>query len=160
MDNFPFSFLPDGDVSWARGLVLEEVCREPLQEPLSWVRGTVVHLKRRWQEQAQRANSSSYPSISASNHRLLMGFSGHVTSEPEPGLSGRGRGRGSHSTCTLVHLYTHRPLRAWCVHICKQHRMATAHAKFSTHISLPNAYFTIIGDNMCTFKAQDRSAAQ
>ena len=124
MGNFPFSFLPDGDVSWARGLVLEEVCREPLQEPLSWVRGTVVHLKRRWQEQAQRANSSSYPTLSASNHRLLMGFSGHVTSEPEPGLSGRGRGRGSHSTCTLVHLYTHRPLRAWRVYT---HMQTTLH---------------------------------
>ena len=93
--------------------MLEEVCLVLLQEPLSWVRGTVVHLNRWWQEQVQGANSSSYPSLSASTHRLLMGFSSHVTSEPEPGLPGRGRGRGSHSTCTLVHLYTHRPLRAW-----------------------------------------------
>ena len=76
------------------------------------------------EEEVARASTKSqlfiFSLVIRLKHRLLMGFSSHVTSEPEPGLSGRSRGRGSHSTCTLVHLYTHRPLRAWRVYTYMQ----------------------------------------
>ena len=128
LGNFPFSFLPDGDVSWARGLVLEEVCLGPLQEPLSWVRGTVVHLKRRWQEQAQGANSSSYPTWSASTHRLLnCWWVSQATSLQSRSRTCQAEAEAEGATA-LVHLYTctltGRYVPGAYTHICKQHCMA------------------------------------